>query len=240
MDTSTVKELTAESWFELRIYSFKSEEQQALIEDFYSLAIPVLNTLGVNPVGVFNDLELSLPGKLYVLLPYHSPEHLSEVSTAMDNDTVFQESAIAYLNAPANAPAYERIESSFMKGLKNFPHLMAPADKKAIFELRQYQSASEAAGKKKIEMFNDQGEIDIFKRLQFDPVFWGETIIGPDRPNLTYMVSFDSLSDKDTKWSDFLEDAEWKAISAAPEYANELLVSLITSTLLISAECSQI
>jgi hypothetical protein len=92
--------------------------------------------------------------------------------------------------------------------------LEVPPKSARIFELRQYQSASEAAGKKKIEMFNDQGEIDIFKRLGFKPVFWGETIIGPLRPNLTYMVTFDDLAAKDAHWKAFVDDAQWKKISS--------------------------
>jgi hypothetical protein len=59
-------------------------------------------------------------------------------------------------------------------------------------------------------MFTDQGEIDIFKRLGFKPVFWGETVIGPLRPNLTYMVSFDDLDAKNAHWKAFGGDPQWK------------------------------
>jgi hypothetical protein len=229
-----------ESFYELRIYTIKDEYQQKLTEDFYQLAIPVFNQLGVEKVGVFKEHEPSGPGKIYVLIPYNSLSHFAEVNAAVDNDQSFQRAAAAYLNAPADQPAYERIESSLMKAFKNFPALVAPAGQDLIFELRQYQSATEAAGKKKIEMFNDQGEIEIFKRLQFNPVFWGETLIGPERPNLTYMVTFNDLADKDAKWSAFLEDAQWTEIGSLPENSNDLLVNLITSTLLISAAPSQI
>jgi hypothetical protein len=120
------------------------------------------------------------------------------------------------------------------------PHLEAPENKPRIFELRQYQSATEAAGKKKIEMFNDEGEIDVFKRLGFKPVFWGETVIGPQRPNLTYMITFDDLEAKSAHWKAFGSDPEWKKISAMPEYADALLVSKITSTMLVPTTYSQI
>lgn len=228
------------AYYELRIYTFSTQKQQKLIEDFYSLAIPSFNDLGVENVGVFHELEPSLPGKLYVLLPYQSLQHFSEVNNALDNDLDFQQSAAAYLNAPANEPAYVRIESSLMKAFKKFPSLITPKKQQRFFELRQYQSASEAAGKKKIEMFNDEGEIEIFQRLQFNPVFWGETIIGPDRPNLTYMVTFDTLAEKDKKWTEFIEDAQWKELSSKPEYANDLLINLITSTMLVPTSFSQI
>jgi len=229
-----------ETCYELKIYSIKNEHQQKLIEDFYTLAIPVLNQLGAEKIGIFKPSEPTLPGKIYVLIPYNDISHFSELNTALDNDLNLQQAASAYLSAPPEAPAYERIESSLMRALKDFPTLVAPANKKGIFELRQYQSASEAAGKKKIQMFNEQGEIEIFKRLQFNPVFWGETIVGPDRPNLTYMVAFEDTADKDAKWAGFMEDAKWKEISSLPENSNDLLLNLITSTLLVATGPSQI
>ena len=120
------------------------------------------------------------------------------------------------------------------------PEMALPAKQPRIFELRQYQSASESAGKKKIEMFNSQGEIDIFKRLGFNPVFFGETLIGPLRPNLTYMVTFDDMAAHDSHWKAFGADDEWKKISSVPEYADAKLVSKITSTMIAPTAYSQI
>ena len=227
-------------YYELRIYTFKNELQQRLAEDFYDTAIGAFNRLHVKNVGVFRPLDPSVAAKLYVLIPYNSLEHFAQVKAGLEADEAYQINAADYLNAPATAPAYERIESSLMKALKGFPEVAVPQKKERIFELRQYQSPTEAAGQKKIEMFNDQGEIDIFRRLQFNPVFWGETIIGPEMPNLTYMVTFDDLAAKDALWATFLADEEWKEISVVPGYPNELLINLITSTILVPTAQSQI
>ena len=59
--------------------------------------------------------------------------------------------------------------------------------KSRILELRIYESHSTKAGQKKIEMFNEGGEIAIFRKTGLRPVFFGETLIGPLMPNLTYM-----------------------------------------------------
>jgi hypothetical protein len=106
--------------------------------------------------------------------------------------------------------------------------------------LRRYEHATESAGKKKLEMFNDAGETAIFKRLGFNPVFSGETLIGEARPNLIYLLAFDDLESHDRHWKAFGADPEWKKISALPEYADAKLVSHITSTYLIPSACSQI
>lgn len=228
-------------FYELRVYTLKDDIQQKIVEDFYSqAAIPAFNKLGVEHVGVFTELKPDGQTRLFVLIPYHSLAHFNEVIVKLEQDKVFQQKGIPYLTAPATAPAYVRIESSIMKAFAHAPKIAVPPNKSRIFELRQYQSASEAAGKKKVEMFNDQGEIDIFKRLGFKPVFWGETVIGPLRPNLTYMLTFDNLEGKAAHWDSFIADAEWKKISTVDGYSDALLVSKITSTLLLPAVYSQV
>jgi len=228
-------------YYELRVYVLKDETQQKLVEDYLkNAAIPALNRAGVKHVGAFTEIKPTGQTKIIVLVQYDSLAHFNTIAETIGNDKDLQRKGAAYLNAPATQPAYERIESSLLKAFKKFPILTAPEKKKRIFELRQYQSASEAAGKKKIEMFNDKGEIDIFKRLGFQPVFWGETVIGPLRPNLTYMVTFDDMAAKDSHWKDFIDDTQWHEISAVPDYADALLVSKITSTMLMPTDFSQI
>jgi hypothetical protein len=233
--------ITATDYYELKVYTLKNNTQQKLVEDYLkNAAIPALNKAGVKHVGVFTELKPEGLTRLFVLIQYNSPGHFYAVTETLNQDTSLQTKGAAYLNAPATSPAYERIQSSLLKAFAHSPILAAPDKKTRIFELRQYQSASEAAGKKKIEMFNDQGEIDIFKRLGFEPVFWGETLIGADRPNLTYMVTFDDLASKDAHWKAFGSDPQWKKISAVPEYADALLVNKITSTLLVRTPYSQV
>ena len=67
-------------------------------------------------------------------------------------------------------------------------HTTPPAER--IYELRSYQGATEKYYRRKVEMFNEGGEVNIFKRLEFNPVFFGEVISGPAMPNLMYMTSF--------------------------------------------------
>ena len=234
-------EVPIEEYYELRVYSLKDANQQNLVEDYLQNAlIPALNRHTIKRAGVFTELKPEGQTRVFVLIPYVSPSQIDRVQKLINGDKDYNAKAAAYLNATATSPAYERIESSLLKA---FPHTVlsaAPERKPRIFELRQYQSASEAAGKKKIEMFTGQGEIDIFKRLGFNPVFWGETVIGPLRPNLTYMITFDNLAAKDAHWKAFGSDPQWKKISSVPEYADALLVSKITSTMLAPTAYSQI
>jgi hypothetical protein len=232
---------TPRQFYELRVYTLKDAEQQRLVEEYFANAfIPALNRLGCKHVGLFTELKPTGQTKLYAFIPYNSWDDFFNVNNKLAADKIYLDAGAAYLSAPAIAPAYDRIESSLLKAFAHMPVLQVPENKPRIFELRRYEHASEAAGKKKLEMFNDTGEVDIFKRLGFNPVFFGETIIGNLRPNLTYMVTFDDMAAHDAHWKSFGGDAEWKKISSIPYYADSKLVSRITSIFIVPVTCSQI
>lgn len=228
-------------FYELRTYTLKNEAQQKIVEDYFQkAAIPALNKLGSKNIGVFTDQEPQGQTKIYVIIPFSSVENFMKVTDKLATDAAYLKAGAAYLNAPATEPAYDRIESSFMRAFTNLPRIELPEKKARMFELRRYESHSEVAGKKKIEMFNEAGEIAIFKRVGLTPVFFGETIIGEMRPNLTYMLTFDDMAEHDRNWKAFGGDPEWKRISSMPEYANDKIVSRITRTFLVPTAFSQI
>lgn len=228
-------------YYELRVYTLKNEAQQKLVEDYYqNAAIPALNRLGSKNVGVFTlQQPTTAITKLYVIIPFKSIEDFGRMNERLQADAAYQQAGAAYLNAPAAEPAYQRIESSLLEAFANMAKIELPEKKARIFELRRYESATEAAGKKKIEMFN-KGEIAIFKRVGLTPVFFGEAIIGEMRPNLTYMLTFDDMAEHDQNWKTFGSDPEWKKLSGMPEYANDKIVSNITRTFLVPTSYSQI
>ena len=228
-------------FYELRVYTLKNEQQQKLVEDYFKdAAIPALNRLGSKNIGVFTELKPAGQTKIYVLIPYNSLDDFLTVQNKLESDTAYQQNAVPYLHAPATDPAYERIESSLLEAFSHMPKLEAPEQRPRIFELRRYEHATEGAGKTKLEMFNNAGEIDIFKKLGFRPVFFGETLIGELRPNLIYMITFDDMAAHDSHWKAFGSDPDWKKVSLIPEYADSKIVSRITSTFLTPAACSQI
>jgi hypothetical protein len=107
-----------------------------------------------------------------------------------------------------------------------------------ILELRIYESHNYIKGQKKIDMFNNAGEIKIFRETGLTPVFFGETIFGPMMPNLTYMVAFKDMADRDKSWDKFRVSDGWAAIKDLAEYKDT--VSNITDFIMRPARCSQI
>jgi len=238
---ATTDKIPQQEFYELRVYTLKNATQQQLVEDYFkNAAIPALNKIGSRNIGIFTELKPVGQTKLYALIPFRSMQDFLSAAGKLSNDKAYNAAALPYLNAPAAEPAYERIESSLLQAFAHMPLLKVPAKKARIFELRRYESASENAGKKKIDMFNNRGEIDIFKRTGLTPVFFGETIIGGSRPNLTYMITFDDMDEHDRNWKLFGSDPEWKKISSIPEYADAKIVSRITAEFLSPAAFSQI
>ena len=240
--SSTMAEKASREYYELRVYTLKDATQQQMVEDYYQrAAIPAYNRIGSKNVGVFTELKPEGQMKLYVIISYQSIEDFSNAKNKLMNDKAYMDAANAYLNAPATAPAYDRIESSLFYAFSGMPEMAFPtAGKPRIFELRRYESPSEAAGLKKIEMFNTGGEMEIFKKTGLRSVFFGQSLIGSNQPNLTYMLTFDDMANHDKAWGAFGSSPEWNKLKSVPEYADAKLISKITAIFLQPTSYSQI
>jgi hypothetical protein len=228
-------------WYELRTWHFSNDAQQQLTESYLEKAfLPALNRAGLQPIGVFIETQTQGTARLFVLIPYRDLGTLATLEDKLAADTAYTTAAEPYLHAPASSPAYERIESFLLHAFLHMPGIEVPEKKQRLFELRCYESPSESAGQKKITMFNDAGEIDIFKRIGARPVFFGETIIGERRPNLIYMLCFDNMEDHDTRWKAFGSDPDWQRLKGMDEYSDARLITRITRTFLTPAGYSQI
>jgi hypothetical protein len=70
-------------------------------------------------------------------------------------------------------------------------------------------------------------------------VFYGDTVAGPRMPNLTYMLSFDNLADREKKFQAFNDSAGWKALLGDPKYPWEI-VATVSNFILAPTAYSQI
>ena len=231
-------------FYQLRRYHIISGPQRKLCDDFFSgVLIPALNRMNIGPVGVF-DLTIGPDTPtIYVLMPGSSAETLATVEMHLAKDDQYMKAGEAFLNAPAKEPAFDRIESSFLQAFEKWPKLTPPAATKAksprIFELRIYEGATDQDHKRKVEMMQS-GESEIFTKAGVEQVFYSDTLVGSRLPNLTYMLAFDNLADRDKKWAAFRASEEWKKYSTQPRYAFEPIVSNITNVILTPTAYSQI
>jgi hypothetical protein len=211
---------------------------QGQLENYFKTAlIPALNKFGVKNVGVFKDLTPSEPAKFYLLTTYSSVENYFSVNTKVKTGADYLKNSAVYNSIPADKSLYSRFSSSLMIAFDGWPKIVIPAGKSRIFELRTYEGYSEDAVRRKIKMFHD-GEFPIFKRAKLNPVFCGEVIAGEKLPRLTYLITCNSMEERDKGWSAFVADPEWKKLVSDPQYANT--ISKISNTFLIPTSYSQV
>lgn len=235
----TGSEGTKKDIYELRLYHFASAAKQQAFDAFLKeAAVPALNRIGIEPVGVFNPMEGDSLDT-YVLLPHKSLESIVGVVDRLGEDGAFMDAGKAVLDAPIKDAAYERFESSLLIAFDGMPKLARPSDKDTrVFQLRIYESHSIRKGQKKIEMFNNGGEIEIFRRTGLTPVFFGESVVGSKLPNLTYMLGFDDMQSGEKAWAAFRADPGWLELKSDPQYKDT--VSNITNLFLRPGASSQI
>ena len=235
--TALAMERSEREYFELRRYRLQGGAKKNMLGDFLrDVGIEAMNRVGIGPVGVFTPKYGPSEPTLYVLMVHKDLESVVTTAARLLADDKFGKSD--FVNAASGDAGYVRVESSLMAAFADMPKLEVPAKRPRIFELRIYESHSIKAGKKKVQMFNEGGEIAIFKKTGLNPVFFGETIIGPMMPNLNYMLCFDDLADRDKRWGVFSGSDEWKKLRSDPQY--EDTVSNITDIILQPTDYSQI
>ena len=231
-------------YYELRKYHLQSGPQTKLTEGYLADSlIPALNRQGLSPIGAFHlDIGPETPS-VYLLIPGKSVEAIATAELQLIHDEEFMKKSEPFWKAPATAPAYIRIDSSLFISFEKWPNLVVPPKgdhpEKRVFQMRTYESPSNNDHVVKVAMFQD-GEFDCFQRAGFSQVFYGDALIGPRLPSLTYMLSFPDLSELNAKWDAFRNDPGWKKLSSSPKYAYESIVSNITNLILSSTSYSQI
>jgi hypothetical protein len=196
---------------------------------------------GASVVGMFNAVIAAQSPFFLVLKAFPTFEAIEAARTKMMADADFKKASTEYFSG--HEPAFVRCESSILRTFDGIPAVKPPEggpDRPArIFELRTYESNDFFSLQKKIKMF-EAGEAAIFQRLGITPVFFGETIVGRNQPNLTYMVSFENLAAREQNWAKFGADPEWKKLRATPGMSDAEIVSNISNAILRPAANSQI
>lgn len=216
-------------FYEIKLYHFTTTAQEEVLDKYLSEAyIPALHKAGIKNIGAFKPLnnDTAADKRLYVLIPLNSMEQLLTLPQQLQKNADYTNASKAYTDAAYNAAPYTRMESILLRAFHLAPKSAIPQLKsnknERVYELRSYESPTEKLYWNKVHMFNEGGEIPLFKRLQFNAVFYGEVIAGSRMPNLMYMTSFENMADREAHWQAFRDDVVWKQLSAKPEYKNNV------------------
>ena len=218
-------------FYQLKIYHLKTDAQEKAVDAYLEKAyLPALHRCGIAKVGVFkpivNETTVATEKLIYVFIPFKSINGVLALDQKLAKDAQYAADGKDYLTALYNNAAYERLETILLKAFDDAPHFMLPKLKsqmaKRVYELRSYESPSEQYFQNKVEMFNKGDEIGLFKRLNFNAVFYGSVIAGSRMPNLMYLTTFEDRADREAHWKAFSADDYWKKLSAMPQYQHNV------------------
>jgi hypothetical protein len=232
----TNKPNVANTYLELKTWRLHNsdEDQATRLADYLENGLtPALKQSGAALIGAFSNL-IGQDGPYYVTLAqYPSLAVFQQSHDFLAGDAAHQRD-LKKLSSASQFP-FVSVESSLLRSFDVMPSAAVPEkDEKRpprIFELRTYESQSYATLARKVAMFNE-GEAQIFMRLSMRPVFFGETIVGPRQPNLTYMLSYDDLNARENLWHSFVTDPAWKALIAHPELKDPEITANISNVIL--------
>jgi hypothetical protein len=214
-------------FYQLKVYNFSDRSQEDRLDKYLKDAyLPALHRAGINTVGVFKPVESSGDHgkKIYVLVPFQTMDQFVRIDDVLEKDQQYITAGKSYIEARFDNPPYDRIESYLMRAFKDMPRLRVPGHSTPpgdrIYELRSYESATEDLYKRKVHMFNEGGEINIFEKLNFNAVFYGEVLSGSSMPNLIYMTTFPDMKTRDEYWGIFRADPDWDVLKVVEYYNN--------------------
>lgn len=215
----------AREFYELRIYQIPSPEMHQVMDGYLQNAlVPALGRLGIERLGVFTAMEQqdhAPDHSIFMLIPYKSLDMAARQRDALAADQEYLAASKTYYAQPKDQPAYRRINSRLLRAFVGMPVMELPPettkDQARMFELRIYESHNEDAARRKVEMFN-QGEIQLMRDVGLGPVMYGETLIGDNVPNLTYMLSAPNMEAHQAHWKRFIDHPEWKRMKKIERY----------------------
>lgn len=214
-------------YYQIQVYRLNGKTQEQKVDQFLQNAyLPALHRAGIKSIGVFKPIESDTTSgkRIYVWIPFKSLDHFSKIQDVLAADKEYQTQGIEFLGAPFNQVPFLRKESILLKAFSDQPeyfipkHATKPSER--IYELRSYEGPTENLFRQKVKMFNEGGEIKLFKKLDFNAVFYAEVVSGSTMPNLMYLTTFADMTTHDERWNTFRAHPEWKTLSAIEEYKN--------------------
>jgi len=215
-------------YFEVRKQTVRPEKLQRLIDYANEVMIPGLKRIGIAPFGyMIDDPQLSRSENtelrdVYAFIQYRSMDECMGLRArfAQETDLIakYQESRQGTSSQNPNFLSMDRTLLRFFDSVPRFEVPTQAADR--VFELRIYRSFDSERNTAKIKMFEEGGEIDIFRKCGINPVFFGNAVFGTFLPNITYMTGYENAAALTKAWDTFRAHPDWLKLKDDPAYAD--------------------
>jgi hypothetical protein len=201
--------------------------------------LPLLQKHQAGPVGFFSvEIGPHVPAAVEIL-SYPSLAEMEALWNRIYGDPDWP-ALLSDLEKPG--PGFFRADAVLLRATSFSPPLKAtgsgePAHK--IYELRFY----EASTHRQLDLMHDrfaQGEIEVFRKCGIHPILYGDTVLGPNIPNMGYLIPFESEAHREKAWAAFRAHPDWKKL--ADEFMQKAgeLARNISSTILVPASFSML
>jgi hypothetical protein len=198
------------AYYLLQTFYLKNGTQLSRINDFMSRGlVPALKGLQSGPQLFLEGLVAPHMPQFAALLGLESLEQLALLRSRLPADEKFRSALEAWESGPE--PPYEHYSQVILQAADYSPEITPLSTRPAkprIFELRVYHSPTWRQLRALHQRFAGP-EIRIFHRSGVHPILYSETLAGPNMPNLTYLIPFDSLAAREKAWDTFGADPEW-------------------------------
>lgn len=194
--------------YRLDYFYCRQGEQTNRVNEFLSSQLPLL-TRHTQVLGVFTALIAPhLPATL-VLAGFGSLEEMDTADDRLRRNAAYRTALEKMENGVE--PPYDRADRVLLRPTDFASDVVLLKDKPKtprVFELRIYHSPTERQLRYLHERFAGP-EIGIFHRSGIHPILYTDTLAGPNMPNLTYLIPFATLADREKAWDAFGADPEW-------------------------------
>lgn len=175
-------------------------------------AVPILQKHRFGTMGFFTVAVGQHIPAVVEILTYPSLAEKEGLFAKLWGDLEFT-AAVAELESAG--PPYFRRDSVMLRATSFCPALKptgAGEPPHRLYELRTYESSTNRQHGFMHDRFAG-GEIEVFHKCGIHPILYADTYIGPNQPNLVYLIPFESESAREKAWAAFGDHPDWKRIS---------------------------
>jgi len=192
-------------------FKLRSGRQAPRLHEFFSQAmLPALNKIHSGPKIILNAEVAPHMPQATLIVGFSSLEEMENVRAKMYADDAVNKK---WTSLEGGLPIFDSLDSAVLQAADYSPEI-APSAADAtprVFEMRVYHAPTGRHLQGLHERFSG-GEIGIFHRVGIHPVLYASTMIGPDQPNLVYLIPFTDLGAREKAWSAFAADSEWAKV----------------------------
>jgi NIPSNAP len=206
---------------------------------FEKRAFPIFEKHKFGPIGIFNvNVGPDIPS-VVAIIPYLSLAQMESLWAELASDPDWR---AARGELDTGDPPFYREDVALRRATPFAQPLKAtapgePAHK--VYELRIYESPTE----RQLGYLHNRfagGEIDVFHKSGIHPVLYSDTLIGPNMPNMAYLIPFENEGSRENAWAAFGQNPDWQRIRDESVRKGGEIVRNITNMFLSPASFSML